>query len=129
VRRTRFTIALVVVLVAGAAVASAAPERKTLRHSRVFSLAAGKTRTFKVGYPDALKFGGSKYSGAIGFLFPHHTYGIASRAPSKLHVLRKGSCDGGSDFCATVRNSYPSGTRPVLVRVTAITELPPDRRR
>jgi hypothetical protein len=127
--RSRLAVAVLVVMALGAGVASAASERTTLHRSRTFRLAAGRTRTFKVGYPDALKYGGSKYSGSVVFLFPHHTYATAASARSKVHVLSKGSCDGGSDFCARVRNSYPSGTRPVFVRVTAITELAPGRHR
>lgn len=130
-RRTRFIIALLVVLVAGAAVASAASERKTLRHSRTFSLRAGKTRTFKVGYPDGLKYGGSKYSGAVSVV-PPPSCGPRNNPcpkPRKVHVLSKGSCDGASDFCVRVRNTNASATTSFFVCVTAITELPPGKRR
>jgi hypothetical protein len=128
VSRTGFTLSLVVVLVAVGAVASAeaiqghVPQK--LHHNRTFFLAAGRTRTFKVSYREALKFGRSKYSGRVVIL-----RACRPRKPcpefTKVHVLGKGSCFGGSDFCARVRNDNRSGTQAVGVRVSAITKLPP----
>lgn len=120
---------MLAVLVLGGAVASAAPERTTLHRTRTFMLAAGKTRTFSLAYPDALKYGGSKYSGNVTRNPPPSCGPRKNPCPrrAKVHVLSKGSCDGGSDFCARVRNSNAVGTAAFAVRLTARTELPAGR--
>ena len=82
-----------------------------------------------MAYPDALKYGGSRYSGRVRILMP--TAGAYASMPSlnKVHVLSRGPCQGGSEFCARVRNSNRTGTAAVRVRVAASTELPPGKRR
>ena len=104
------------VLLLGGSLALAATGRTTLRHTRIFSLARGTTRTLSVGYPDALKYGRSRYSGSVKVL----------ESPRVIHILSRGSCDGGSDFCVRVRNSSASRD-PARIRVTATTELPPGK--
>lgn len=114
-------------VVAGASSAGAAADRATLAAGRTFRLKAGGVRTFRVAYPDALKYGGSKYSGRVRILMP--AAGAPGSRPSlqKVQVLSRGACLGGSDFCARVRNSNPSGTAAVRVRIVATTELPPGK--
>jgi hypothetical protein len=89
-------------------------------------LAAGKTRTFDVGYPDALKYGGASYSGSVRLMPPASCGPRNNPCPrlDRVHVLSKSSCEGGSDFCARVRNSNARGTVSYGVRLTATTELP-----
>lgn len=113
------------VLLACAASAAAA-STYTLYRTHVFSLAGGKTRSLKVAYPDALKYGGSKYSGKVKILPP----AAGARSPSlqKVHVLSKHSCLGGSDFCVKVRNDNSSSTAPVHVKVETKTQLPPGKK-
>jgi len=128
VSRIGLTLSLLVVLVVGSAVASAEATQghvpQKLHHNRTFFLAAGKTRTFKVSYREALKFGRAKYSGRVVIL-----RACRPRKPcadfTKVHVVSKGSCYGGSDFCARVRNDNRSGTQAVGLRVSATTKLPP----
>jgi hypothetical protein len=126
---TRVLVAALAVFALGGAVASAESARQPngtqkLRHSRTYFLAVGRTRTFHVSYQEALTFGRSKYSGSVTLL-----RACRPRKPcpnfSKVHVLHKGSCDGGSDFCARVRNDNRKGTQAVGVRLTATTKLPP----
>jgi hypothetical protein len=128
VARIRVTIGVPVALLLGGSLALAATGRITLRHTRTFSVARGSTRTLRVGYPDALRYGRSRYSGKVRVLQePPGNHG-GGPSPSDVHVLSRGSCEGGSDFCVRVRNSSASRD-PAQIRVTAQTELPPGKRR
>jgi len=117
---------LVAVAAAAAAAAGVADAANTVtKHAtRTFALAPGTTRTFDVGYPDALEFGGAVYRGLVAILPP--AAGSAGGAPSlgKVKVLAEGSALGGSDFRVRVRNANPAGTAAVEVRVTAVTHEP-----
>jgi hypothetical protein len=94
---------------------------------RTFALAGGSTRSLEVPYPDALEFGGSKYTGTVRILPPGA--GARGGRPSlaKVAILRRGSILGGSDYRATVHNQNPPGTAPVRVQITATTQLPHGR--
>jgi hypothetical protein len=120
-------VGLLMLVAAGGALAIAAPGRKVLHNSQTRTLAAGTTKTFEIVYPDALKYGGSTYSGKVQILPPARR--AHGRRPSlrKVRIRSRGSCVGGSEFCARVRNSNPRGTAPVRVRITATTILPPGK--
>ena len=125
----RFSAGLLVLALGVASAAGAATDRATLTAARTFRLEAGGVRTFRVAYPDALKYGRSRYSGRVRILMP--AAGAPRSGPSlqKVHILSRGSCLGGSDFCARVRNSNATGTAAVRVRIRATTELPPGKHR
>ena len=120
-------IGVILLAVTGAAVASAAGVRKFLSASHTFRLTGGKTRTFRVGYPDALKYGRSRYSGRLTILMPSSGEQGSTPLRRKVHILSRGSCEGGSDYCARVRNSNAAATDAVQVRIRATTELPPGK--
>ena len=126
--RKGLVLSFLAVIAAGGAVASARPTRRTLRHTHTFTLAAGTTRTLRVAYPDALKYGRSKYAGKVRTLTPAHARPGSTPSLSRVHILSRTSCQGGSDLCARVRNGNPRATAAVRVRVTAITELPAGKR-
>lgn len=109
--------------------AAAVSKRVTLQNTQTFTVAAGQTKTFMVGYPDALKYGGSKYSGNVQILTPLYPSGITPPSLGKVKILSKGSCLGGSDYCASVRNANKTGTARVGVRITTTTELPPGKKK
>jgi hypothetical protein len=110
----------------GGSIALAATGRITLRHTRIFSLARGTTPTLRVGYPDALKYGRSRYSGGVRVLQEPPGNNGGGPPARDIHILSRGSCEGGSDFCVRVRNSSASRD-PARIRVTAQTELPPGK--
>ena len=113
----------------GSVAATAAPKRVTLHNMKTFSLRAGKTMTFGLAYPDALKYSGSKYSAQVQVLPPAaHTQG-GRPSLQKVTVLNKGSCVGGSSFCATVRNANRSGTAAAQVKLTTTTLLPAGKKK
>jgi hypothetical protein len=124
--RALIITSLLTVALAGSATAA---HRITLHNTKTFTLAAGKTKTFKVEYPDALKYGGSAYSGKVHILTP--VRGAQGSTPSltKVHVLNEGPAFGGSVFAVMVHNANRAGTAPVRVRVTATTVLPPETSR
>lgn len=121
--RTLFISLLLTLAAAGTALAL---HRITLSNTKTFTLAPGKTKTFKVTYPDALKYGGSTYSGRVRILPPASNAHGATPSLSKVHVLSKGSALGGSAFAVRVHNGNRPGTAPLRVRVTATTVLPPE---
>jgi hypothetical protein len=119
--RTLIVALLLALTSAGAALAL---HRITLHNTKTFTLAAGKTQTFKVAYPDALKYGGSTYSGKTQILPPAKNG--AEPTLTKVRVRTRGSVAGGSAFAVKVHNGNPAGTAAVRVRVTATTVLPPE---
>jgi hypothetical protein len=127
--RSRLALSLLGLFALTSAVALAATGRTTLRNTHSFALSGGTTRTLRAGYPDALKYGRSKYSGTVRLSQPPS--GSRGGGPSlhEVHILSRGSCEGGSEFCVRVRNSNPHGNAAVNVRITARTELPPGKRR
>ena len=104
-----------------AAIVAAAPAAApvTKRTTRTFALPASSTRTFAVGFPDALKFGSSTYGGDVTIRAPQA--GLRAPALGKVKVLRQAPALGGSVYQVTVSNANPFGTAPVSVIVTAIT--------
>ena len=117
----RAFIGTLMALLAAAVLAAVAvgAGRVTLHKTKTFKLASGKTKTYQVGYPDALKFKGSKYSGKVKLI----PAGPKPANLKKVKILKKGSCQGGSAFCVKVQNKNV-GRSPVKVRVTASTKLP-----
>ena len=107
----------ILVVLAIAAVAAAAGG-VVLHKTKTFKLSGGKTKTFEVRYPDALKYKGSKYSGKV------KVAGFEPRNIKKVKILHKGSCLGGSVFCVKVRNGNDPSNRKVTVTLTATTRLP-----
>jgi hypothetical protein len=100
-----------------AAPAGAVASRST---SQTFTLRPGSTRSFSVSYPEALEFGGARYSGSVQILLPHRSTAHVPRA-RLVRVLSRGSSEGGSLFTVRVRNANVAGTAPVRIRVTATT--------
>jgi hypothetical protein len=135
VRRRILIVGLLAVMLA--TTAALATTAITLRKTKTFTLRSGKTKTFKVAYPDGLTYARSKYSGKVTILAP--APGVRGVKPSlkKVHVLSKStgcalgatgcSCPGGGYFCATVKNAN-KGTAPIRVRITATTRLPPGKK-
>jgi len=105
-----------------AAIVAAAPAAApvTKRTTRTFALPASSTRTFAVGFPDALKFGSSTYGGDVTIRATSQA-GLRAPALGKVKVLRQAPALGGSVYQVTVSNANPFGTAPVSVIVTAIT--------
>jgi hypothetical protein len=83
----------------------------TKRSSKTASVAARGARTVAVDYPDAMKFGGSKYKCSAK---------VVSGDKDSV-TIRKGSAQGGSVCRARIRND---GSRSVKVKVTATTIEP-----
>ncbi len=120
------TLTIALLLALASAGTALAVHRITLHNTKTFTLAAGKTQTFKVAYPDALKFGGSTYSGKVQILPPAKNARGSKPTLTKVRVLTRGSVAGGSAFAVRVRNGNRAGTAAVRVRVTATTVLPPE---
>ena len=118
-RRTfaSWLVALVAVLAVAAVAVAAGPI--TLHKTKTFKLKSNTTKTYKVGYPDALKYKKSKYSGKVKLV----ANGKKPAKLAKVKILSKGSCLGGSTFCVKVRNNDNKGRSPVTVKVTATTKL------
>jgi hypothetical protein len=83
----------------------------TKRSSKTASVAARAARTVAVDYPDAMKFGGSKYKCSAK---------VVSGDMDSV-TIRKGSAQGGSVCRGRIRND---GSRSVKVKVTATTIEP-----
>lgn len=126
-RRILLSALIGLVFVASASALSTGSQ-VTLHKTKTFKLASAKTKTFKVGYPDALKYSGSTYSGKVKILPP--AKGSKGKKPTlgKVKILSQGSCLGGSDFCVKVRNGNSASAAAVRVRVTATTKLPPGKK-
>jgi hypothetical protein len=97
--------------------ASAGIHRST---TQLFTLRARTTRTFTVFYPDALELSGARYAGKVRIIVIRAT-GFRTPSASRVHILGRGSGEGGSAFTVRIRNSNPAGTAPVQIRVTATT--------
>lgn len=120
----RLRAVFIVLLVCAIASAHAVAAGGTIMSStRTFRLAEGKSATFKLAYPDALQFGASQYRGAVQLLRSPKAHGTKPSL-AKVHILSRGSCLGGSDFCVKIRNRNGSGTAPVRIKITAYTQLP-----
>lgn len=116
-------IAAALALLAAATTAAAAGGR--VKHAtRTVQIAAGKTRTVTVPYPDALKYGNATYSGRTIVLGA--VPGAAGTGPQRglVTVLEAGSVLGGSEYRARIRNANAKGTAPERVEVVARTVEP-----
>jgi len=126
VTRPLTTRAVLAGLAASAALVASAYGAATVskRATRTATVAAGRTKTIYVPYPDALKYGGATYSGSVAILPP--AAGAHGSAPSlaKVTISSRGEALGGSEYRVVVRNANASGTAPVRVRVTATTREP-----
>jgi hypothetical protein len=120
-RRAALTAGAVVLLAGGSAFAAAAT---TKRGSTTKTIAAGKTVTVAVPYPDALKYGNATYSGRAVVRGP--APGATGSAPSlaKVTILSKGSVLGGSEYQVRAHNGNAPGTAPVRLEVIATTVEP-----
>jgi hypothetical protein len=108
--RRSLALLAVAALLALALVAVASAD-VTKRSSKTASVAARGARTVAVDYPDAMKFGGSKYRCSAK---------VVSGDEDSV-TIRKGSAQGGSVCRARIRNS---GSRSAKVKVTATTIEP-----
>jgi hypothetical protein len=113
--------ALLTLLGAATALASSSI---TKHASATVVLAAGRTRTVTVPYPDALEYANARYSGTSHVLGPPP--GSHGSAPNRsdVEILSAASALGGSEYRVRVRNSNPAGTAPVRVTVVATTVEP-----
>lgn len=112
--------------VAGCSVAIASGAGLVLTATQTRQLPAGRTETVSVAYPDALEYGGARYSGRVLVLPPRSKRG---RRPKRglVQVLSGSPALGGSEFRARVRNGNAPGTQPVRIEVIAQTTLPGSR--
>ncbi len=121
-RRTLGIAAALALLAAAATAAAASPLVK--QATRTVQIAAGKTRTVNVPYPDALEYGNATYSAKTIVLGA--VPGAEGTAPQRrlVTVLGTGSALGGSEYRARIRNANAKGTAPVRVEVLARTVEP-----
>ncbi|MGD0198457.1 MAG: hypothetical protein ABSC56_11220 [Solirubrobacteraceae bacterium] len=112
---------LLALLASSAALAASTIE---LQASTTVNIAAGRTETVTVGYPDALEYGNATYAGRTVVLGP--PAGARGATPSRgaVKVLSAGSVLGGSAYKVRIHNANRSGTAPLRVAVTAITREP-----
>ncbi len=124
--RHRAAAALLALLACAAiaAAASAAPSALVKRDMRTVALRPGRTATVNLPYPDALEFGGARYSGTVKILLPPPS--ARGRRPT-LHLIKllsDGPAEGGSLFRVRIRNDNPPGTLPARAVIAALTRLP-----
>jgi hypothetical protein len=82
-------------------------------NSKTVTLGARSTKTIDVGYPDALKFSGAKYT---------CTFKVTGVDPGKVKILSHGSALGGTVCRVKAHNPSPPGIdASVRIRVTATT--------
>lgn len=120
-RRAVLTAGPLALLVCASAFAAGA----TTKHGTATkAIAAGKTLTLAVPYPDALKYGNATYSGRAIVLAS--APGATGSAPSlaKVRILSKGSILGGSEYQVRAHNANAAGTAPVRLKVIATTVEP-----
>jgi hypothetical protein len=108
-RRSLPLAALVAVFVL--ALAAVAVADVTKKKSKTVSVSGNSSRTVLVAYPDALKFGDSKYKCS----------GKVVSGDDTEVTIRRSTVQGGSACRARVRND---GSRSVKVKVTATTIEP-----
>ena len=99
-----------------AALAGAADAKAQGSNSKTFVLPAHTTKTFQVGYPFALRFGGVTYSCKVT------VSGLGKRF---VKILSRGSALGGTVCRVKARNNaaLPSIDTTAKVKVTATTNL------
>ena len=117
-RSIKARCATAVVLVCGAAlslalVAGASSAKTTKSAHKTVVLLQGRTKTINVGYPQALKHAGAKYS---------CTAKVSGPAKNKVKILSRGSALGGSVCRVKARNTSKisglDGTAKITVRAT-----------
>ena len=96
------------------AVAGASSAKKTTKSAhKTVTLLQGKTKTIDVGYPQALKHAGAKYS---------CTAKVSGPAKSKVKILSRGSALGGSVCRVKAKNTSKvsglDGTASITVTAT-----------
>ncbi len=79
-----------------AATAGASAKKTTKSAHKTVALLQGKTKTIDVGYPQALKHAGAKYS---------CTAKVSGPAKSKVKILSRGSALGGSVCRVKAKNT------------------------
>lgn len=97
---------------AGALGAAPAQAAHVKHHTETVTLPAHATRTYRLVYPDALRYGDQRYSGTVRTL---------GRGTARVRVLSQGSALGGSELRVRVRND---NRFPVRLRITATTRRP-----
>jgi len=111
------------VVLACCATALATGGDRTLTAKQTFNLKPGATKTFQLAYPDALEYGGAKYSGKVKLLKPTGHHGVTASL-SLVKVVSQSSCMGGSEYCVKVDNTNAANSGSVRVAVTTQTRLP-----
>jgi hypothetical protein len=96
-----------------AAVAGASSAKTTKSARRTVAVLQGQTKTIDVGYPQALKYAGAKYS---------CTDKVSGPAKSKVKILSRGSALGGSVCRVKATNTSKvsglDGTASITVTAT-----------
>ena len=96
-----------------AAVAGASSAKTTKSAHKTVALLQGQTKTINVGYPQALKHAGAKYS---------CTDNVSGPAKSKVKILSRGSALGGSVCRVKAKNTSKvsglDGTASITVTAT-----------
>ena len=123
-RRAATALLALLACAAIAQAASAAPHTLVKRDMRTVALRPGRTTTVTVPYPDALEFGGARYSGTVKILLPPP--GARGRRPTLrlIKLLSDGPAEGESLFRVRIRNDNPPGTLPARAVIVALTRLP-----
>ena len=122
--RTAAVAALATSLLAGAsgaALGSIAPAVKSA--TRTVRVPAGQVRTIEIPYPDALKFGGARYSDRVTILSPPPSKHGKRPNLRLVKLLSDGPIEGGSLLRVRIRNDNPPGTLPARAVVVALTRL------
>lgn len=94
------------------------------RQVRTVLLRPGRVTTASVPYPDALEFGGARYSASVKLLPP--PAGEPGRRPNMrlIKILARGPVEGGSLYRVRIRNANAPGTLPARAVLTATTRVP-----
>jgi hypothetical protein len=107
-------LACVTAVAAMAALSGASAAKTGLTTTKTFTLPANTTRTFNVGYPQALKHKGAEYS---------CTTFVSGLGKKYVKILSRGPALGGSVCRVKARNTakLPSLDTTAKVKVTATT--------
>ncbi|MHB8658532.1 MAG: hypothetical protein ACYC91_11350 [Solirubrobacteraceae bacterium] len=94
------------------------------RHEVTVSVLPARITTVNVVYPDALKFGGARYSSKVRILGPNPKVGGDRPRLGLIEVLSKRSAEGGSVLRVRISNRNRLGTLSARAEITAITREP-----
>lgn len=119
--RRALAIALAAALLAAALAAAATSITKHMTGS--IDIPAGATRALSVPFPDALRYGNARYSGAHK-LAPKRLAAGSRPDLAKVAILEAQAVEGGSLYRVRARNGNPRGSAAVRLTVIATTVEP-----